>query len=431
MNKVVPWLKSNWIIVVLSVLILASLPTALYFSSKMNRNLRESFQAQVKADEQAIAANTLQYTIASPIPGIADVEHRGPANQVLIDWFAQQRERIRGEAQQVWAAAAELNRAGHDLLMNGLFPAPPPGADDRVARADFISRYLALPDEFMRTLKAGPPPDSAALVAMLSEQAERRREQVISQIGQGELPKEHLERIIAELAALRRAEYRRRAEEINVYADRTVFRDVPAYSADQLRDPPTLAYCWQWQEAAWVMQDLVKAIAAANASRSASENGEPRPGVYGSVVKRIIGMRVVEAETPAAADSESGPRRSSARPGLVATNPAISLTGRFNSPDNQLYDVRLAQLEVIVDTRRLPILLDAIAATNLMTVLDLDIEQVEPAADLLEGYDYGPDHVVKARLIIETIWFREWIVPYMPADEKRLRGVEEPEKQPG
>lgn len=430
MNKLVPWLKSNWIIVVLSVLILVSLPTALYFSSKMNRQLVDGFQTRIKADESAISASRLQYNIASPIPGTPDVAHSAAANQVLIDWFAQQRERIRGEAQQVWAAALELNRAGHDLLMEGLFPAPPARADDRVGRADFTSRYLALPERLMRDLNAGPPPDSAELVEMLSEQAKRRTEQLTAQIGDGEIPKEQVDRVIDELAALRRNEYRRRAQEISVYADPTVFRDVPAYSADQLRDPPSVEYCWEWQEVAWVLQDLVKAINTANAAAAQGEDAQRRPGVYGSVVKRIVGVKVVEAATPASSEEGGGSRRGSGD-GLVSTNPAVSITGRFSSPDNQLYDVRLAQLEVIVDTQRLPTLLDAITATNLMTVLDLDIERVEPAADLLEGYDYGPDHVVRARVLIETIWFRDWIAPYMPAAVKAARGVEEPAKQPG
>lgn len=425
MKNLVPWLKSNWLIVVLLLIVLVSLPTALYFSSSMNRSLREKFQQEITKDEGALKKNTIQYRIASPIPGTPDVEHSATANERLINWFAEQRSRIQAEATQVWNNALELNRAGHEILLDGIFPAPPPGADERVARADFTSRFLQLPDELMKTMNAGPPPDPRALVATLAELAERRRQQLLAQAGGDNLDEFQTQTILDELAAVRRAEYRRRAQEISVYADRTVFKDVPAFSPEQLREPPSLAFCWQWQEAAWVLQDLAKAIALANANSSSADGRSS--SVHDSVVKRIVSIKVLEAPAPPGGGEEGSSRRSSSGGGLVTTDPSVSLTGRVSGAgtDNQLYDVRLAQCEFIVDTQRLPQFLDALGRVNFMTVIDLDLERVDPAEDLLEGYDYGSSHVVKAKMMIETLWLREWIVAHMPPAEKALRGVDE------
>ena len=113
---------------------------------------------------------------------------------------------------------------------------------------------------------------------------------------------------------------------------------------------------------------------------------------------------------------------------MVSLNPAVSLTGRVSGieTDNQLYDVRHIEAEMIIATRHIPLFLNALATTNFMTVLDIDLERVEPLADLAEGYYYGEDHVVKARFLIESLWLREWVAPLMPPEVRGPRGIEDP-----
>ncbi len=421
MNKVLPWIKSNWLIVVLSLVILAVLPTALVIASGMNTKLREEYQQRVQNDANALSNPNVNYKIVSPIPGVKDVEIQHAANRAAIDWFKAKREQIQTEASEVWAAALALNKGEHDVLMPGIFPSPHAGADDRIVRNDFTRMVVQkVPAALLTTLKAGSPPDRAKLAEDLLDHAHRRHEQLVAQLG-GPINKEQGEALQNELVSIRIESYRRRAGDISVYADVSSFPDIPP---EMPVNAPTLEYCWEWQEAIWALEDFVAAVAAANAQVPGRT-----PGVPGSVVKRLIRVKVNEPPSRAGGDEEGSSRsrsRSGSSDGLIPTDPSVSLTGRISGANtgNDLYDVRLIEAEIIISTRHIPLFLNALAATNFMTVLDLDLQRVEPLEHLADGYFYGDDeHVVKAKMVIETIWFREWVGPHMPPRIRAFRGL--------
>jgi hypothetical protein len=79
-----------------------------------------------------------------------------------------------------------------------------------------------------------------------------------------------------------------------------------------------------------------------------------------------------------------------------------------------LDDVRHATMSLIVASSKLPALVDAISSTNFMTVIGLDFSEADAWTDLERGFYYGPDHVVKATVDVETIWLRSWTEPLMP-----------------
>jgi len=420
-NKVLPWLKSNWLIVVLSLIILAVLPTALVIASGMNTKLREEVQQRAQGDANALSNPNVNYRIVSPIPGVADVELQHAANRAAIDWFKARREQVQAEAADVWAAALAFNKGKHELLMEGIFPTPPAGADDRIVRNDFTRLVVQkVPVQLLTTLNAGTPPDPTKLAEDILEHGYRRQEQLIAQIG-GPLNKEQGEDLKNELINIRIENYRRRAGDIDVYADISSFPDIPP---DMPVNAPSLEYCWEWQEAVWALEDFVAAVAAANAQVPGRT-----PGVPGSVVKRLIRVKVSEPPSRGGGDEEGSYRSSSgsgSSGGMIPTDPTVSVTGRISGPNtgNDLYDVRLIEAELIISTRHLPLFIDALAATNYMTVLDLDLERVEPLEHLADGYFYGDgEHVVKARMVIETLWFREWVGPHMPPRIRAARGL--------
>jgi len=98
----------------------------------------------------------------------------------------------------------------------------------------------------------------------------------------------------------------------------------------------------------------------------------------------------------------------------------VSMTGRVTNP---LYDVRHAQVEVIAEYRQLPALFDAIGKVNLMTVLETHIEEIDEYDALAVGYMYGANDCVRVRLLVETIWLREWTAPLMPPSIKDKLGI--------
>jgi hypothetical protein len=88
-----------------------------------------------------------------------------------------------------------------------------------------------------------------------------------------------------------------------------------------------------------------------------------------------------------------------------------------------MYDLRQVMVTAVVSAKSLPKWLDAIAKTNFMTVLDMDVEAIDAFEHLKAGYYYGNDPVVTVKLVIETAWLREWTKKYMPADVRAELGI--------
>jgi hypothetical protein len=128
--------------------------------------------------------------------------------------------------------------------------------------------------------------------------------------------------------------------------------------------------------------------------------------------------------TASANASGSGP----ADPGIAqvdisaaaAIDKTISITGRTS---NSVYDVRIVDCTIVVATRGLPAVIDAIAGQNFMTVLDVQLQPANAFAAAAEGYIYGIEPVSTVKLQIETIWLREWTADAMPGDLREALGI--------
>ena len=102
------------------------------------------------------------------------------------------------------------------------------------------------------------------------------------------------------------------------------------------------------------------------------------------------------------------------------TNYETSFTGRQSGP---LYDVRTVELVVIVETRRLPVLVDALAQENFITITDLALAPASAFDAANYGYMFGDQPVSMVTMTLETIWFRKWTAVWMPQDVRDALGV--------
>src|SRR5690606_35425609 len=137
---------------------------------------------------------------------------------------------------------------------------------------------------------------------------------------------------------------------------------------------------WQWKY--WIHEDLLRGLADAN-------NG------YGSVVdapvKRVTWTSVGGSVAGASSGSQTqdprrgaggGGRQSSQASGRPANPEAeapldfsVGFTGRTSNP---LYDVRYVDVDLIVDTSRIPEVLDALAKRNSITVTRMRTQPADP-----------------------------------------------------
>jgi hypothetical protein len=61
-----------------------------------------------------------------------------------------------------------------------------------------------------------------------------------------------------------------------------------------------------------------------------------------------------------------------------------------------------------------PELYSALSRSNFMTATGADYTEMDPWADLEQGYLYGNKNVVRAVIRFESVWLRSWTGPLMP-----------------
>lgn len=408
------WIKTNWLIVVLSVVALSALPTMFVMSSNMNKAQKAKVAKETTAAYRDVMASKVTYGI--PLvkqPDLNAFEKSADVNKVLTTRFAAARESIKEESSLLGVEAVKFNQGSRKLLIEDLFPKP--STDSRFKTPNQFTKMFVeeSPRELLAKTGAKPPVDAKVLGASLADTKKQRRSRLQAQTGSGTLSPEDDAKLNQELFDQRLGRYRQHASETAFYATTDVFVDIPPVAPNPA---PSLARLWDWQMKYWTYSDVLDAFVEAN--RMASGGGEP--SVLTGVVKRIVDLRVLNPgwsdipdTTPADATVEGAmvPPKNPMTP-----NMAVSVTGRESKigSGNQYYDLRTAVATLVVASDKLPLLFDALAKTNFMTVLDCEIERIEPEVDLKDGYYYGDDHVVRATLTIECLWLRAWTKPFIP-----------------
>jgi len=471
---VIGWIKRNLLVVVFLVLVVVSLPSAWFFSGRLNAGLRERQQSDAEADLNALKRGNYTYQIAAREPGEEPLTFQAPPNPKITAWFAEQSKLLEDDADEVVTRAVSFNRRGHSVLVDGLFPEPANPTQGQYLAVNMVKLLVGdnAPSEYERMLAkagAGKPLDPDDLGMTLSDRRELEEQRLLAETGEAQLTAEQKDQVQQTLVNERIHEYERRAREISFYAEPSAITEPVRQNSvvgDSLpptsvpSQPPEIDTCFVWQFDLWVIQDILDAITLANTG----DDGRPL-GVEDAAVKRLLHLSI-DALTGSSTDTggtggggpppypgdprnrggygQPDPRLSppsapygGGEPDDTAPAPAPdgvapidlqrSITGRFSSKQNQLYDVRTVHLDVIVASDKLPRLYDALSKVNFMTVLGVDINEIDPWSDLREGYYYGTDNVVRATLTIETLWLRDWTVPLMPDGIIARLGVVKPE----
>jgi hypothetical protein len=214
-----------------------------------------------------------------------------------------------------------------------------------------------------------------------------------------------------------------RARDIVVYAPRVVFSGQQFQPGFFQVGPwaretgaPTMAILWDAQMKLWIQQDLIQAILRANRG----EDNDRRISVIEAPVKRVISFSVVPGYIgiPATGLSEEDvPDPDQKLEPTFAGSP----TGRTSNP---LYDVRHVQMSVLVDSKGIPALLNALGRVNFMTPIVTKITDINERQEFLAGfYYYGDVDVVQLDVLVETLWMRQWTAGI--SDEQAIEQYEQ------
>lgn len=444
MNGVLGWLKKNIIVVVSVVLILALLPAGWIFSSKWNKGIQQTASDEYSKQQGALKrAGSVSYALPSVFQGEGDVSETRPPNRAVTEFYRDQKERRTTQVANVIERGTAFNKRDHSELVEGLLPK---AESERMRRqlgltmAESISGTID-PDgtvvtptvyrALLRRVNAGMPPAADDLAGSLQEFNDREEERFTAGSTDGKLSEAQVDQLRRELVNRRLGEYAGRAKSLAFYASPEAFRGVTADGWQGVPDPrqtnvtdypavtESMAFVWQWDY--WIISDLLEAFNRANTDPSTGA-----ATVTDGVIKRVERIRlssfeVADAAAVAEEDPYGGGGRGGGRaggysdPGATTEGAGIQgYTGRTGGTADAAYDIRYAEVTAVVSTQDLPQLFEALGSVNNMTVIDLDLSPVDVWADLEQGFYYGPDHVMRATFVVETVWLRAWTGPLMP-----------------
>lgn len=439
MTKVLEWVRGNWVIVACGVVILLVLVLAPLFSGSLEAGVRQT--AEERARKVSEIAGFEKSPVQLEVPGQAPRSGTGVVNAALLETYREVTTALREDADAVRTLAVDHNRKGRGVVAPEAFPKPPASQRETI-QFDVHQRILRAYDELLKSVRAGEPPAAETVAAELQRRESQFITNTLRKRSRADLDARESADLSAELAKARLVRYGERARELSFYASPTSL-DMPA-APQQARISTAEMFDWQWR--LWIADDLLNAIAMANAG-SAS--------VVESPVKRVVSLTVLDelpgSDRPSGDASGFGGGGISGRRGVdgeggdlgggvdagaptddavgpVAIDASVeapldftrSFTGRRS---NAVYDVRNVELVLIVSTEQLPTLFDALAKRNFMTVLDLELRPADAFEAARLGYIYGTAPVSEATLLIETVWLREWTAPFMPADARAALGI--------
>jgi hypothetical protein len=454
-KNLVPWLKANVIWVASLAVAIIALPVALFFSASWNASIKKTVGDDVSAAVGKLQGLRVDYALPAVVPGqqawsMPKTEPNAPTTEAVVTEL----KRIAAESASVRDLTFERNKAGKTLLVEGLFPEP----KDESSRVSLLTELVAeRPKAMEKLLKeagAGGPPETEKLQALIQTRKEAEERARIGNRVDQQISEEERKQITDTLAALRMEQYQRAASGVRFFADVSAFSAAASESSSSSSSDrggrnggggggggtgsdaaastalPTLDKAWEWQMDQWVRQDIIAALAKANTGAA----GQRLSAIDGPV-KRLLRVSIVEPANAAASNAGDPSGGGDPAAAGAAAAPAAGGDEKTEVPKDftrahtgkprhsGLYDVIEADVEIICDSARLPAILEAFGRTNLMSVIDLDIEAYDPRADLAKGFAYGGDHLVKANLRVETVWLRGWIKASMPKDVRKKLGI--------
>ncbi|MCH8825131.1 MAG: hypothetical protein IH984_16675 [Planctomycetes bacterium] len=426
MNPVIKWIKLNIFIVVFSAIIVAA-PIGMWFvGGSMNESVSKEVSERANRMTDLNRIKNTSVSIINPVKGNTPINEIIVVNPDFLDRYRDMVMTVGKDAEAVHKLALEYNHKDRGVLLPELFPAPPEYERDTLPY-EMHTRFIAGIEDLLVRIDAGKPPSSEEV----GEDLESEKEQLENRNVADEDGEEKQKWLREKLSENRLSIYADRASSVGVYASLDSFTNLEIDQPGPVPLPSKL-YEWQWQY--WIYEDILLAMKNAN---------NDSVSVLDAPVKRIVSLAVrydplAGASTNRGSSAGSGGfgsgRRGSSKKTnneestLPAANPRVevkldyseSFTGRHT---NSLYDVRLVRLILVVETAHIPAVMDALAQRNFITVIKSEIEPVNSFDALRDGYFYGEDPVSSLELELETIWFRQWMSPFMPDDVKQALGV--------
>ncbi len=427
MKKVLDWVKANVVALVCALLVLVAIGWVFMINgwgAEFTKRL------QTRLDRVKALSAFQSQVISFPSPKTEGGTETKPVtiNRAVIAQLKEIYTKMEREGKGIFDTAIRTNRVQQIPMTTNLFPDNKDTSLRIIARGDYRKSFNEMFEPYSssaglpRLRARSPIAESEMDIALKSA----RDAYVVSLGGktEAELTAMEREKLAEELQKKRVEVFQQYAKSLNIYAQsdsRSGEYPFQIMSWSARGTPPNDLELWEGQMQLWIQQDMARVIALTNSVAQQDMD------VTRSPIKRLMKMEVKPGYIGLggrAMPSESGGASSSGS-GELRLNPAeedfgASCTGRKS---NELYDVRHARLEMIVDIVRLPEFFDNMVQVNFLTVLNMEVTDIDEYEDLKRNYYYGLGDCVKVTIDIESIWLRDWTSKLMPAQVKADLGV--------
>lgn len=445
MKPALKWIQNNPILITAVILCIAALAmlTVVHFQGLGFRKQLRAHDATIRDVEKL---NNTEVKIPSKHVGKPEDVHKVVVNETINDAIGQLYRDMKDELDLIQNMTEAFNKDQNPHLpfIDMLFPDP---GNERVklyeARDLYRKAFPKMLGKYSEhalypQLNAGAPLDMAGLAEVEEQAHEEFLNRGLVRKRYEELNDKQKEEHYQHLMLRKMQSLQRQARNIHIYADESAF-ELGTWCNQPER--PTLAQAWEGQMGLWLHQDIIEAIAIANHVRNPNHN------VLTAPVKRLLKIEIGNAYLGktliglgSAGGTGTGPksRRRSAssssksRKGGSSSRSDTKLKGAFeltptgragSDQADDIYDVRLIKIVVIIDWARIGEFIDALAHTNLMTVLHMNIKDVDEYAALSNGYLFGKGDMVEATIVIESLWLRSWTTKLMPKTVQQSLGI--------
>lgn len=449
MKPALAWVRANPLTVGAAAVAMASLVCLFIIHSQG----RDFVDAMARREAEIHRVRALRQTMVKIPPAKPDDPERElkiAVNQAAIDQLGRVYDRMNEEYREIFKLAVEINQNDHRPILEGLFPKPvdagKPYQAKEVYRGIFVEmleRHSAGAD--YPRLNAGPPPSRQQIDAQVKridsgylENSLFPPKKSIDELTDDEA--DELDRIRAEKLI---EFFQEHARTIHLYADPDMGSPDFAFDVGRWSEPgpgSPMHEIWEGQLGLWIQRDIAEAISLTNHA------DDPGSSVMDAPIKRLIQVRVVPGYvgvggargglgTPSAgeparlgsvisSDGAAGGPPGGDAGAQLPDDFSVSPSGRSS---NVMYDVRHVRVSLVLDSQRVPEFFENLQRVNFMAVLKMEISAIDEYGALRQGYVYGAGDSVRADMLIETIWLRDWTTQYMPRTIRNLLSIRNPD----
>jgi hypothetical protein len=428
MKKVLDWIKGNVVALVCALLVLVAAGW-IFLINGWGGEFTKRLQTRLERNKALASFQSQNVSFPSPKTEGGTENKSLTINRAVITQLKEVYSKMEREGKGIFETARRFNSVQQTPMTTNLFPDNKDTSLRIIARRDYQSSFLEMFEPYSSSagvprLRARPPITEGEIEVQLKSAREAYLVGTLGGRAEGSLNDLEREKLAEEVLKKRVEVYQLYAKSLNIYTSTNKLGagDFPfqVMGWSTQGTPANDLQLWEGQMQLWIQQDMARVIALTNSVSQQDTNVtkspikklnrmEVKPGYIG------LGGRAMPTDSGAAASGG----------GELKLNPAeddfsLSPTGRRS---NELYDVRHAKLDVVVDIVRLPEFFDNMVQVNYLTVLNMDVTDEDEYDALKRNYYYGDGDCVRIVLDIESIWLRDWTSKLMPAQVKADLGV--------